>query len=151
MTIINFIDNDNSRVYDIISIIVISIRMYVDNCSRSGNPKKKKKTKTDNKSNQVNDDETQTSSAETKGKMSRIQEVMEANEELKNKIKEKEDEIQQLRRSSDKHAEDLSKDLQMIETEIEIFVNKIKYNEEGIRNFLAPNQAEEERRETSYI
>ena len=103
-------------------------RMYVDDCYRSGNPKKKKKTKTDNKSNHVNDDETQTSSAETKGKMSRIQEVMEANEELKNKIKEKEDEIQQLRRSCDKDAEDLSKDLQMIETEIVYFVNKIKYS-----------------------
>ena len=42
--------------------------------------------------------------------MSRIQEVIEANEELKAKIKRKEGEIQQLRTSYDKDAEELSKD-----------------------------------------
>ena len=94
----------------------------LEECDRSRNPKKnkkkKKKTKTDNQSTQDNDDEAQISTSEVKGKMSRIQEVIEANEELKAKIKGKEGEIQQLRTSSDKDAEDLSKDLQKFETEI---------------------------------
>ena len=42
--------------------------------------------------------------------MTRFQEVIEANEELKAKIKGKEGEIQQLRTSYDKDAEELSKD-----------------------------------------
>ena len=71
-------------------------------------------------------------------KMSIIQDVLEENEELKTKIKERKGEIQQLRKTSDKNTEDLSKDLLLIEKDIEKFANIKKKAEQDIR------EAEEE-------
>merc|ERR1711990_707858 len=89
----------------------------LEECTRFDRPnkKKKKKKKKGKTSNQNNEDEKPFFTSDIKGKMSRIQDVMEANEELKSKIKEKEGEILQLRTTSEKYAEDLSKDLLSIE------------------------------------
>merc|ERR1711997_761453 len=98
----------------------------LEDCPRIQKLKKKEKG---NKSNQDNENRT----SEINDKMSRIHKVMEANELLRTKIKEKEGEILQLKRTSDKDAEDISKDLEMIETEIETFAETKKKAEEEIR------------------
>ena len=65
--------------------------------------------------------------------MCRIQNVMEENEKLKTKIKEREGEILQLRKTSKENDVNLSKDLNMIEKEIETFVDTKKEAEQEIQ------------------
>ena len=68
-----------------------NIIKLLEECTRIDRPnkKKKKKKKKGKTSNQNNEDEKPFFTSDIKGKMSRIQDVMEANEELKSKISRK--------------------------------------------------------------